>query len=237
MIKNLKRQYAVKFFLTFASRSSILCRNLFPFALFFSCFCLLASGMAMAQRRHALDVGLMGGWSYYIGDHNLREQFYQPAAVLGGLVKIGLNEHHVLRGAMVYSKLNVGNEEAVPILHIQAGYEFNFFPFDLRRPKPPYTPYVFAGVGYNLSIDAKDSETHSEGSDIALPFGVGVKYKMSNVFTVGLEWTFVKTFTDRLDGCSGEVYQSFHNNDWYSFAGITVMIRMLNNKRNCSSYL
>ncbi|MEI6059554.1 MAG: DUF6089 family protein [Bacteroidota bacterium] len=93
----------------------------------------------------------------------------------------------------------------------------------------------------------------------SMPFGIGVKYSISKLFGVGAEWGMRRTTTDYLDDVSQTYYLNLagtvpanattkqlasdpllthndgmqrgnsRNNDWYSFAGIslTVKIRML----------
>jgi hypothetical protein len=89
---------------------------------------------------------------------------------------------------------------------------------------------------------------------ISFPFGIGVKYSVNNVIGITLEWGMRKTTTDYLDDVS-TVYPSDVNgnpddpspyppfdpsgnysagmqrgnskdNDWYSFAGVSVIFRI-----------
>lgn len=81
---------------------------------------------------------------------------------------------------------------------------------------------------------------------LSLPFGVGAKYKLNSWIRVGAEWSFRKTFVDDLDyvGGSGIVNPDdpygfdekalTHNNDWYSFAGITVTFSFSRRKTACN---
>jgi len=98
----------------------------------------------------------------------------------------------------------------------------------------------------------------------SLPFGLGVKYSVSKMIGLGAEWGMRKTNTDYLDDVSQKYYLNFAgkdpadatiselasdptlshnagmqrgdsgNTDWYSFAGIslTIKIRMLG-KESC----
>jgi hypothetical protein len=93
-----------------------------------------------------------------------------------------------------------------------------------RRPKyrPVYTPYVFAGVAvYNYNPQAKLNGTwynlHDYGTEgqklpgatnkysltqIAIPVGLGFKYKLNNYWDLSLEMGVRKLFTDYLDDVS-----------------------------------
>jgi hypothetical protein len=97
----------------------------------------------------------------------------------------------------------------------------------------------------------------------AMPFGLGVKYSLNKIFGVSAEWGMRKTSTDYLDDVSKTYYLDLsgvnpssatteqlasdptlshnagmqrgnsRNKDWYSFAGVslTVKIRMLKREK------
>jgi hypothetical protein len=97
----------------------------------------------------------------------------------------------------------------------------------------------------------------------SMPFGIGVKYSVSKLIGVGAEWGMRKTTTDYLDDISKTYYLNLagkdpstasvtelasdpvlthnagmqrgnsRNTDWYSFAGVsvTIKIRMLSKER------
>jgi len=94
---------------------------------------------------------------------------------------------------------------------------------DINKRK--FTPYVYGGIAvfhfnpwsYDLhgnKVYLKPLSTEGEGLDafpgqkpyhltqLALPFGVGVRYAFSDDITVGLEFSDRKTFTDYLDDVS-----------------------------------
>lgn len=106
---------------------------------------------------------------------------------------------------------------------IEAGgtVEFNFLKFDPYDKSsyfqyPDYiTPYAFiglAGVYYNpkTELDGNTYELRdlkTEGQDystiaIAVPFGMGVKFRLSERLVMELEYGFRKTYTDYLDDVS-----------------------------------
>ena len=103
--------------------------------------------------------------------------------------------------------------------------EFNFFNFGtgpayrkLRR----ISPYITAGV--SLTLWKTNGKT---GIAFTLPFGAGVKYKLSERWDLGLEFLMKKVFTDRLDGEQlddplGIKSTFMKNTDWYSTMSLTV---------------
>jgi len=100
--------------------------------------------------------------------------------------------------------------------------EINSFDLSLKR----WSPYVFAGVAvyhYNpYTFDGNGNQvflqplgTEGQGlpgytpskpytlTQLAIPFGGGIKYNLSDRFRLGLEVGLRKTFTDYLDDVSG----------------------------------
>lgn len=106
--------------------------------------------------------------------------------------------------------------------------EFNFFDYRTGSRQHRVTPYIFAGLAgfyYNpkteildpitneiQSIELRGMNTEGQGLEgyddaysrycLSLPFGLGLKFSLSNYVCLGLEWGFRKTFTDYLDDIS-----------------------------------
>lgn len=101
--------------------------------------------------------------------------------------------------------------------------EFNILGYQPYNFERTFSPYIFAGVSY-FRFDPEafyDSEwvklqplgTEGQGLDgfddpyklfeIAIPFGVGVKYALNDQWNIGLEVGLRKTFTDYIDDVSG----------------------------------
>lgn len=94
------------------------------------------------------------------------------------------------------------------------------------KAKKNFSPYIFGGVVYfqmnpqsdaageyidlvslgtegQASVASETQERQYSKSQIALPFGVGTKFKLAKGWTLSLEWGMRKTFTDYLDDVSG----------------------------------
>lgn len=186
------------------------------------------------------ETGLFVGVSYYQGDINPRQTFYDPGLSFGVLFKHNFTEHHSLRINLFYGQLK-GNDLHFTndyqqmreqkfenqMLDCHIGWEFNFLPYIINRRKTVHTPYIFAALGYSLvpSSNATMAENHA-----TIPFGAGYKYRFNDVVAIGCEWGMRKTFTDTLDGVLNPgpdgSYSQSHNNDWYSFAGVFVIIKV-----------
>ncbi|MCB0381230.1 MAG: hypothetical protein KDD24_08235, partial [Flavobacteriales bacterium] len=85
------------------------------------------------------------------------------------------------------------------------------------------------------------SNTTTESKSIiapAVPFGVGVKFDFIRNLGLNIEWGVRKTFTDEIDGLSKTYSNNYQlsnsqNNDWYSFAGITLNYKILTKTDRC----
>ena len=114
-----------------------------------------------------------------------------------------------------------------PITDVNATLIFDFIPNDRRfNYRPPYTPYVFVGLSlfrFNPQtqfngqwIDLKPLGTEGQETglakypapydlvQVAIPFGAGMRFKLSDQVDLELETGFRKTFTDYIDDVSGQ---------------------------------
>ncbi len=129
--------------------------------------------------------------------------------------------------------------------------EINFFDYDqpFRRKETRFTPFISTGLAYTLYN--RYETVGSGGSEnphfiLSLPFGVGVKWKPIDWLHVGLEWSFRKTFVDDLDYLGPgsidpadpygfEQPSDWHNNDWYSYAGLFFTIDLFHKRVPCNA--
>jgi len=109
------------------------------------------------------------------------------------------------------------------ITEIAAMLEINFHSFRIGDKYDRFTPYVFGGIAqFSMNPEAEIEGTwfelqtlHTEGqtsaglgkeykrSQLALPFGIGVKFAFAERLALSLEWGMRKTTTDYIDDVSG----------------------------------
>lgn len=109
-----------------------------------------------------------------------------------------------------------------PVLDVSAQLEFNILPYINGSHKYKFSPYLFGGVSgfyfnpqaeldgkwYSLQPLGTEGQLISGGDgaysrfQVALPFGVGLKYSVGKGWNIGLEVGQRKTFTDYLDDVS-----------------------------------
>lgn len=210
-----------------------------------SLLCIYTSALAQSHK----EAGFFAGTSYYIGDINGTRQFYNPSPSVGVLIKNFFNNRHCLRFSGFYGQfkgndLDFNNEFqqnrrtkfSASLLDMSLTYEFNFLPFSYKDRSSVFSPYLFGGLGLDLMM----SEQYPVGNHFSIPFGIGGKYLASRKVTVGLEWSFRKTFRDNIDGVKSPGLPSeksaLSNNDWYSFAGFFITFRLFDNPGNCPVY-
>lgn len=170
-------------------------------------------------------------------------------AFKGGATMTELSGQYPVDGVLFPNAEGVSYSFSRTIVDVSAQMELNFMSYD--HPfisKTRFTPYLCYGVAttiYKRYGDEMQNEENKTVFVLSLPFGVGAKYKLNSWIRVGAEWSFRKTFVDDLDdmGGSGVVHPDdplgfgqkslTHNNDWYSFTGITVTFSFSRRKTEC----
>ena len=210
-------------------------------------FCLIFTFLSvLAQKK--IDIGVFSGGSYYLGDINPSQQFYSPSLSLGGFIRFNLNKRHSIRGNIFYGGIKGsdldfnnnyqnlrGSSFKSSIVDLSFLFEFNFLPYKTAEEKKNYSTYLVSGLGYAFLVGSASSFPV-----LTLPFGVGFKLNLNKKLSTGIEWSFRKTFNDKIDGLenlSNTVYRSFiHNNDWFSFAGIFICYKIFRISEDCPAY-
>jgi opacity protein-like surface antigen len=213
-----------------------------------SVFLLISCNSAFSQR--AAQVGIFAGTAYYMGDINPNRHFYRPSLSLGFLYRYNLNARYAVKASANYGQFSGSDLDFPKLLHpdrpmspasfqtslidVSLQVEFNFLPFTTGIANWAYTPYISTGISGALILS---SDRASENM-LNLPFGIGVKVNLTKRMTAGAEWSFRKSFNDKLDGLENPsgVYSVLHNNDWYSFLGVIITYKFFNFAVDCPVY-
>jgi len=220
-------------------------------SIFFFCIFLFSFFFTSGQGR--AEYGLFLGTSYYNGDINHSQQFYSPSIGAGLIAKYNIDKHIIIGLKGYYGMLN-GNDAdfnnpenqirqasfSTSVIDISAIVEFNFMSYTssgfIKKNNERFTPFAFLGIGGNYVFN-----TSGNSNPISIPFGLGIKYNIFERVTLGLEWSFRKTFTDKIDGVvniqDDNNYPTIHNDDWYSFCGIFVTYKVFKEAIDCPAYL
>ncbi|MGE0089564.1 MAG: DUF6089 family protein [Bacteroidales bacterium] len=199
------------------------------------------------------EYGVFLGTASYNGDINHSKLFYSPSIGVGLLANYNLSKHLVVGLKGLYGSLNgsgdyfnldenemVQTTFSTSVIDISAIVEFNFMSYTssgfIKKNDERFTPFVFLGIGGNYVFGSSDNS-----APVSIPFGLGFKYNIFERVTMGLEWSFRKTFNDTIDGViniqDAENTPSIHNDDWYSFCGLFVTYRVFKEKIDCPAYI
>ncbi len=151
-----------------------------------------------------------------------------------------------------YSHMADSGQFNVNVLAISMIGEWNYLDYFIGSKSSWFTPYLFAGVGFHMPTLAKDQGERDNGvehtmvqgtkaeesalKDFIFPFGFGIKLALTKRIGVNLDWTMVKTFNDDIDKQveftpENKQWTNGSTNDWYSFAGITLLYKFDTRKK------
>jgi hypothetical protein len=112
------------------------------------------------------------------------------------------------------------------ILELGLTYEYYFQRYVMGSRKHRFSPYTFVGISgfyfepktelngqtyFLRKLNTEGQGTSAPGAkkaygniNMAIPFGIGIKYNFASNFNIGLELGYRNTFTDYLDDVSGK---------------------------------
>ncbi len=211
-----------------------------------------------------LEAGPLLGISWYNGDLNPQRQFYRIHPSAGIILRYSLNDRIAFRagasvarisGAYPLTGVVIKENGSLPykfsrnVGDFSTMIEINFFSFDHPfNKKSDFTPFVTFGLGsvfYKRYLPENGNHSEKPLFVLSLPFGGGVKWKVSDRLRLGLEWTYRKTFADDLDvvGTGNPVdasnpfgfdkTTSVHNNDWISVVGVSAAFSIISSRNKC----
>lgn len=194
------------------------------------------------------EFGLFLGGSNFIGDVG-KTNFIAPnnRLAIGLLYKWNKSPRFSWRGSITHTSLYANDYQSDiesrkqrgysfenRLTDITAGFEFNFFDFNLHETNFQSTPYIHTGVSYflseNLYVENKQYKSYgSRSGGIAIPMIVGYKFRIAKHFILGLETGARYTFKDDIDGSFPKSesleklkFGNTNSKDWYVFTGATL---------------
>lgn len=185
---------------------------------------------SQSQKRHFRqhEVGLLGGFSYYIGDINpfFHSRYPRPAGTV--FYRFCPHYRYAFRFGFSAGTLYAADKDfknpfqqqrnlnfKSPVYEFAGTAEFNFVDYRLGNPKHIMSFYTFLGAGGfyfhpkgNIgngwrSLPQLKTEGRSYSRfQFCIPFGVGFKWTVSDYIGFHVEWGPRKIFTDYLDDVS-----------------------------------
>ena len=207
---------------------------------------LLFFTITLSGQRSA-DYGIFGGVSSYMGDINTNRLLYSPLPAGGLFYRYNLHPRQSIRtnlfiGGLRANDLDFNNSFQTSRAASFSGlvgewavqFEFNFLPYSTQGRKWNYTPYIAGGAGLAFI------NTTSLNLEPVIPFSLGFKVNIHKNLGLEAEYGFRKTFYDNFDGLKDLTDPSqrpwMHNNDWYSFAGISFTWKIYNKLAGCPAF-
>ena len=203
-----------------------------------------------AQRKS--DIGVIGGASFYLGDINQEKIFYSPGYNFGAIYRYNFDKRTSLRFKALYVKLSGSDNDfdnviigrnpntfSTSFINGASQLEYNFFSYYPGDIKYKWSPYVFAGFGYSfiLSSSSSSATAIAAKNHFEIPIGLGAKINFGKRLSGGMEWTFNKTFSDRVDGVVPPAGETFlFKNDWYNFVGLFITYKFFKFAVDCPAY-
>ncbi|MEN9487821.1 MAG: hypothetical protein RL494_86 [Bacteroidota bacterium] len=199
--------------------------------------------MATAQIH---EVGVFGGGSNFIGDVGSTQYIAPNKPAFGILYKWNKNPRYSWRFSVIQSQLKAtdyasdvdsrkerGLTFKNTITEFSAGFEFNWFDFNLHKSGFISTPYLYSGLSYFLSDDLyvinKKYASSGNSGGIAIPIVGGLKMRIATGVVLGIEAGARYTFSDDIDGSlpkNGNLqtykFGNTNSKDWYTFTGLTL---------------
>ncbi len=188
---------------------------------------------AFTQR--SADYGASLGMTTYIGDLNPLNVMYKPGPAVSVFYRYNFNPRQSVRANLLAGYITPLSGY---LGELGGTYEFNFFPYStFRSRRIDYTPYIAGGAALSFVFNPDATEQRPFPS---IPFSAGFKVNVANHIGVEFEYGFRKTFYDKFDGRTeeAEIGQSAwtHNNDWYSFMGVSVTWKIYNRLAGCPAF-
>jgi hypothetical protein len=209
-------------------------------------FLFLSFSLSMYGQRNA-DYGVFGGVSSYIGDINPGRIMYSPLPAAGIFYRYNFHPRQSIRTSIFFGGIraddmdfnNSFQQARAASFSGSVGewitqFEFNFFPYSTNGKRWNYSPYIAAGAGIAFINTAVFTYIP------VIPFSAGFKINIYKNLGLEAEYGFRKTFYDNFDGLKDftdpEDYSWLHNNDWYSFAGVSLTWKFYNRLAGCPAY-
>lgn len=121
------------------------------------------------------------------------------------------------------------------LFDLSAMYELHFLPYGFLPSYLGYSrivPYMQMGLGATYS-------TISKSASVAIPLGLGVKYKLARRWNLGLDWRIHFTTSDKLEGLEaplGITTSGFKKKDHYNVLQLSITYDLNPKCPTCNRY-
>ena len=210
---------------------------------------LLFYGRSVSAQRY--ELGIMSGGANMIADVGSTQYINPNSLATGVLFRWNNSMRYSWRASLLHTNLRaedgLSSDPYRPtrnysvnnrLTALSLGLEFNHLKFNLHRFGGQWSPYLFSGITVFKahakpgSVFASVPQSLDEWG-LAVPVGIGVKWRPKTYMVFGLESTLHATFTDNLDGSNpkndkfanlkpGEYFGNPNSQDWFMWTGLTL---------------
>ncbi|MBN2669721.1 MAG: hypothetical protein JXR60_10880 [Bacteroidales bacterium] len=217
--------------------------------------------LSSISAQKTLEGGVLGGGLYYLGDVNPSTHFYNVQPGVGVFFRENLNKRWAIRVNVLAGTLAADDQHSnysyqqtraasfnTPVIEINGQAEFNFLAYKLgsERYTSPFTPYFATGMGFVLASNS------NQPYNIFIPLSVGFKLSVTSKLEIGVEYSYRKVFSDKLDNLSGQEYNLqtlkvpsknkykqnafYYDQDWYVYTGLFITYKIFQSGSECKAY-
>lgn len=205
---------------------------------------------ASAQEDYRFEVGGGLGMTGYLGDANTANLWGHPGWDVTALLRYLPNTRFAFKTNLYVGQVSGNSADMENVFPNMATYkfsttfyelgelvEFNFFNYGMGeryRKLKRWSPYITAG----LSMLLWSNDGHANAT-VAIPLGLGVKFKLNRRVNLGMEFLMKKTFSDKVDGPDlsdpyGIKHAFLKNTDWISTLSFTITYEFSERCRACN---
>ena len=205
-------------------------------------FCVLCLNFTFvsAQDDYRAEIGLSNGGAYYLGDAN-NQLFKNTQLAYGAFFRYRFNTRVAIKAEFDRAKISWdGNATGNQVNALDACAEFNFFDLEQnpnRMMSKTFSPYIFAGVGLMNYLYIGNSSFSG-----SIPFGVGMKVKLTERLNFNAQWSNRLTFSDNMEGIAALNNNNnlngtnFTNNDLLSTFTLGISYDIWRNECDCKDF-
>lgn len=205
--------------------------------------------MPAKGQKHEIGLGI--GVLNYSGDISRIPNIGMSRPAINGFYRLNLSSAVSLRAGLLFGKIagKEAHKNTDPIAKVRQGafegnlnqlalnFEYNFFNYQYRgnRGDRKITPYFTAGLSIfnfeHTKVNTTENIDARYAFQFAIPFGLGLKYRIKSRWNFNAEFIANKTFTDYLDGVSDSpvgntASPKYLSNplatDWFYYLGVSL---------------
>lgn len=164
---------------------------------------------AQTEMEYKMEIGAMGGASYYIGDATGSGMYKNMCGSGAIIARYNINPRMALKFNLTYSGIKGDGSASADqypdytadqlrfnngAFDLGCQYEINFWAYGTGKSyknTKRLTPYLQMGLGFASA---------NKAVALVIPVGFGIRYKLMDRLNIGLDWSVRFSTSDKFDG-------------------------------------